>query len=59
MQDGIAEDGQLAGQWLKEHFAGDPDPKIDITLMVGKSNPAVYREVLEILFGPEGVERAT
>ncbi|MBT2398367.1 hypothetical protein [Streptomyces sp. ISL-100] len=59
MQDGKAVDGQLAVQWLREHFAIDPDPKIDITLVVAESNPAVYREVLEILFGPEDVERAT
>lgn len=41
-----------AGRWLREHFADDPDPEIDITWQVGESSPAVYREVMEILFGP-------
>lgn len=52
MQDGSAIPAEAAGEWLREHFKDDPEPRIDITLMVGESNPAAYREVMEILFGP-------
>ncbi len=51
MQDGIRR-AEEAGAWLREHFEGDPEPRIDITLKAGPANPLVYQEVMEILFGP-------
>lgn len=54
MQDGKSVPAEEAGAWLREHFKGDPEPKVDITLVIGEPNPLIYREVLEILFGPPG-----
>lgn len=54
MQDGKNVPAEEAGAWLREHFEDDPEPKVDITLMAAPPNPAAYREVLEILFGPPG-----
>jgi hypothetical protein len=52
VEDGASISGEEASRWLKDHFAGESDPEITITWHVGPSNPNVYREVLEILFGP-------
>ncbi|MFJ8791844.1 hypothetical protein [Streptomyces sp. NPDC102462] len=48
MQDGDAIPAEEAGEWLRKNLK-DAD---SITLMPAKPNPAVYREVMEILFGP-------
>ncbi|WP_158708814.1 hypothetical protein [Streptomyces sp. NRRL S-920] len=41
-----------AGEWLRRHFADEHEPEITLTWVPGESNPAVYLEVMEILFGP-------
>lgn len=45
-------DPEQAGEWLRQHFADDPEPKVDLVIEVTEPNPVVYREVMEILFGP-------
>lgn len=52
VQDRNAIPADEAGEWLREHFRDDPEPRIDITWQVGEPSPLVYREVMEILFGP-------
>jgi hypothetical protein len=52
MQDGKAIPADAAGEWLREHFAGDPEAKIDITWRAEKPDPVAYRRILEILFAP-------
>ena len=52
MKDGSDTPAEEAGQWLRDHFKDDPEPRVDITLIPGEPSPAAYREVLEILFGP-------
>lgn len=52
MQNGEAIPTDEAGQWLREHFKDDPEPRVDITLVPAEANPLAYREVMEILFGP-------
>ena len=42
-----------ANEWLRRYFADDHDPVIDITWHVGPSDPAIYREVMEILFSAQ------
>jgi hypothetical protein len=54
MHDGEATPADEAGAWLREHFKDDPAPRVDITLVPGQANSAVYQEVMEILFGPPG-----
>lgn len=51
MQDG-APGGEEAARWLREHFEGDPEPKISITWRDEPPDPVAYRRVLEILFAP-------
>lgn len=43
-----------AAQWLRDHFRNVPEPKLNICIEVTESNPVIYREVMEILFGPLG-----
>ncbi|WP_406108629.1 hypothetical protein OG698_38610 [Streptomyces sp. NBC_01003] len=52
MEDGRDVQAEEAGEWLRERFKDDPEPSVDITLVVGEPNPTAYREVMEILFGP-------
>ena len=51
MQDGNSRADE-AGEWLRKHFEDDAEPQISITLEAAPVNPLVYREVMEILFGP-------
>lgn len=53
MQDKAPISGAEASAWLRKHFAHDGAPEIDITWTVGESSPTVYREVMDILFGPQ------
>ncbi|MEU3522357.1 hypothetical protein AB0E62_00515 [Streptomyces sp. NPDC038707] len=59
MQDGdaIRARADEAGAELRKLLRDKPEAKIDITLVPARPNPAVYREILEILFGPEDVTR--
>lgn len=41
-----------AVRWLREHFKSDPHPRVEIVMEVTEPNPAVYQEVMEMLFGP-------
>jgi hypothetical protein len=54
MQDGAirAED---AGAWLREHAPQG----VEIKLVPAAANAAVYREIQDILFGPEEVGQAS
>jgi hypothetical protein len=52
MQDDAKARGDEAGEWLREHFKDDPAPRVEIVMEVTEPNPAVYQEVMEILFGP-------
>jgi hypothetical protein len=54
MQDGAIR-AEEAGAWLREHA---PEG-VEITIVPAKPNPAVYREIQEILFGPEDVAPAS
>lgn len=52
MQDG-ARQGAAAGEWLKEHFAGEPALDIDITWDPrARPDQGAYERLLEILFSP-------
>lgn len=54
MQDGSAIPAEAAAQWLREHTQDG----MKITLLPAKANPAAYREIQEILFGPEDPPKA-
>ena len=54
MQDGASKDGEAASAWLREHFADDPAPSVNITWTVADSpQPAKLARMAEILFGPQ------
>lgn len=55
MQDGTAIPADEAGAWLRKN-QGDG---VTVTIVPAKANPAVYREIQEILFGPEDVSQTT
>lgn len=58
MEDGRAIPAEEAGEWLREHFEGTPEPKISIEWTVTEPNDLAYAEVLGILFGPAADDAA-
>lgn len=57
MQDG-APGAREANAWLKERFAGDPQPEITVSWSVAEPSDAVYHRLLEILFAPPSGDKA-
>lgn len=53
MQDGAAISGDEASEWLRDHFANEPEPRIGITWTVTDPQPAKLARMVEILFGPQ------
>lgn len=44
---------EQAGEWLRNHFADDDDPQIEIVLSSSSDrSEAPYRRLLDILFSP-------
>jgi hypothetical protein len=59
MQDGAAISGEDAAAWLREHFAGDPDPQITFTWDANAvADQGAYERLLEILFSPKAGDKA-
>lgn len=55
MQDGKDIPAEEAGQWLREHFEGDPEPKISIEwTMRAERDDAGFARFLAALFTPQG-----
>lgn len=52
MQNGIRERGEAAGEWLKQHFADDPNPHVSIQWVEDEPQHGSYDRLLEILFAP-------
>lgn len=52
MQDGKKLPAEQAGEWLRNHFKDDPEPKVTITFRDEEPDPVAYRRILEILFSP-------
>lgn len=52
MQDGAAR-GAEAGEWLRQHFAGDPKPEVRMEWTVNEEHDeGGYNRLLQILFSP-------
>lgn len=46
---------EQANEWLREHFADDPDAKISIVATEpAQSDAGMYSRLLDILFAPRG-----
>lgn len=59
MQDKAPITGEEAGQWLREHFAGEPAPEITFTWDAHAiADQGAYERLLEILFRPRAGEKA-
>jgi hypothetical protein len=58
MQDGDAIPAEAAGEWLREHFKDDPEPRVEITFRDEEPDAVAYRRILEILFHPRTDEPA-
>lgn len=59
MQNGDAIPAEAAGEWLRDHFKDDPDPRVDITWTVSEGpNPAALAWMLDVLFAPRPDDQA-
>jgi hypothetical protein len=51
MQDGSI-GGEEASVWLKQHFASDPEPSLNLSWGEGDPEQGSYERLLYILFAP-------
>lgn len=43
---------EVANEWLRGHFTGDPAPRIDLSFRDEELDAIAYSRILQILFRP-------
>jgi hypothetical protein len=53
MQERAAIPADVAGEWLREHFADDTESKVEVAWTVNEEHdPDAYCRLLQLLFSP-------